>query len=47
MREHGNYLKALAFSPDGTQLASGSGDFTVRLWVTLSRAERARHRDRP
>ena len=28
------YVLALAFSPDGTQLASGSKDTTVRLWDT-------------
>ena len=40
MRGHTSYVKVVAFSPDGTQLASGSGDFTVRLWDTLTRAER-------
>jgi WD40 repeat protein len=32
----------LAFSPDGTRLVSGSGDFTVRIWDSLSVQERAR-----
>ena len=29
---HLNFVEAVSFSPDGTRLASGSGDGTVRLW---------------
>ena len=31
---HRSYVWSLAFSPDGTTLASGSGDTTIRLWDT-------------
>jgi WD40 repeat protein len=34
---HATYAYALAFSPDGATLASGSGDFTVRLGGTPRR----------
>lgn len=29
---HSEAVLSVAFSPDGQQLASGSGDTTVRLW---------------
>jgi hypothetical protein len=37
---HTNYVFSLAFSPDGSSLASGSGDGTVRIWDTASPAIR-------
>jgi len=42
LRGHTDYVHAVAFSPDGTQLVSGSGDSTVRVWDTLPRNERVR-----
>ena len=32
LRGHSNSIPALAFSPDGKTLASGSMDQTVKLW---------------
>jgi WD40 repeat protein/serine/threonine protein kinase len=29
---HSNYVNSVAYSPDGTMLASGSSDHTVKLW---------------
>ncbi|KAJ8063245.1 hypothetical protein OCU04_008478 [Sclerotinia nivalis] len=33
---HSNSVKSVAFSPDGTKVASGSGDGTIRLWDTTT-----------
>jgi WD40 repeat protein len=41
LRGHKAYVHALAFSPDGTRLISGSGDHTVRLWDTQTLHQRA------
>ena len=34
---HGNWVTGVAFSPDGGQLASGSMDWTVRIWTIRAR----------
>ena len=45
LRGHTDYVHAVAWSPDGTRLVSGSGDFTVRVWDALSPADRAQRPD--
>ena len=35
LSDHGASVYSVAFSPDGTHLASGCGDGTVRLWMAL------------
>ncbi|MHB8625197.1 MAG: WD40 repeat domain-containing protein [Aggregatilineales bacterium] len=32
LQGHMNQVSAVAFCPDGTRIASGGGDNTVRIW---------------
>ncbi len=43
LRGHESYVMTLTFSPDGTQLASGSGDGTVRIWDSVPQRIRRAH----
>jgi hypothetical protein len=38
MEGHEDYIRGLAFSRDGSRLASGSSDRTVRIWITQTGA---------
>ena len=40
LQGHTSYVYSVAFSPDGAQIVSGSGDFTVRIWDTLAYSQR-------
>jgi WD40 repeat protein len=41
LRGHEANVHSVAWSPDSTRPVSGSGDFTVRIWDTLSPRKRA------
>ena len=32
MQGHSNYVFTVSFNPDGSVLASGSSDYTIKLW---------------
>ncbi|MEA1986063.1 MAG: caspase family protein [Candidatus Marinimicrobia bacterium] len=34
LKEHSNYVRSVSFSPDGKYLASGGGDFTIKIFST-------------
>ena len=42
---HSDCVYSVSFSPDGTRIASGSGDSTVRIWDVHS--DPASHREQP
>jgi hypothetical protein len=44
LRGHEAWVNSVSFNSDGTQLASASGDTTIRLWDTRSRGHTAHDR---
>jgi WD40 repeat protein len=42
LRGHTSYVDSVAYSPDGTMLASASGGGTVRIWDSVPPADRWR-----
>lgn len=38
--QHDDYVRSASFSPDGSRIASTSGDFSVRLWDAVPRRQR-------
>ena len=41
VRAHEGPIYSVAFSPDGTRIASGSADMTIKLWGASSGEEMA------
>ncbi|MEM8710046.1 MAG: WD40 repeat domain-containing protein [Planctomycetota bacterium] len=37
---HRSYVRGVVWSPDGTMLVSACGDYTVRVWDSVSRDQR-------
>ena len=37
--KHDDWVRSVAYSPDGRVLASGSGDGTIKLWMRLTGRE--------
>jgi WD40 repeat protein len=33
---HSNWIRSVAFSPDGAKIVSGSDDMTIKVWVSAS-----------
>jgi len=40
---HSDYVRSVAFSPDGKTIVSGSGDKTIKVWDAGSLANQTPH----